>query len=366
MADNPFHSTRPAWRGDEPTKARREPQRPWRKEVEPSGKKPRRLSKRAKIIIAATSFAAVVGAFIAILYLISPPKPTCLVLYGAPNETNLAVPHNVHGWQGLQVLAQLGETRGGVGSWLWHRDATRLRLWHEPGKVEDKTDWNKGMDNIQEKTIIVFLAMHGGADDEGAYLIKEDASNRRLLRLKTVLADLGSDKLKGKKKLLILDATQVTAHWSGGMLNNDFVARLKEQKQTIESIPNLVVLCASDENQRSWTSDEWQQTAFAHFVIEGLKGKARTKTGRITAQDLYEYVAKEVKSWAEANRDALQQPILLGDKSSAENMELVLEENAQPRAEAKNTAAAFPMEELQSAWTRCQTLRARDAVARRQ
>src|SRR5262249_18012182 len=116
-----------------------------------------------------------------------------------------------------------------------------------------------------------------------------------------------------RHKVLILDATRITANWQLGMLHNDFARALAALEGRIAEIPNLIVLSASDVDQRSWISEEWRQTAFAHALIEGLRGAApdRDQDGRISAWELYEYVQGRVATWVESNRGAVQTPVLL-------------------------------------------------------
>src|SRR5262249_13357706 len=135
--------------------------------------------------------------------------------------------------------------------------------------------------------------------------------------------------LQGRTILLILDATQVASSWPLGVLQNDFARQVKELDE-VRANPNLVVLLASDEGQRSWVSEEWRQSIFAHFVIEGLKGAAAQASGksRVTALDLHHFVLDQVKKWTQVNRDQRQSPVLVGDPGLAERLELPAVEGA--------------------------------------
>ena len=79
----------------------------------------------------------------------------------------------------------------------------------------------RDLDKAPEQTVVLFLALHGGTDGEGAYFLPQDATvdpnpdNRlRLTAVLSRLAALPAD----KKKVLILDATQMQANWALGML----------------------------------------------------------------------------------------------------------------------------------------------------
>ena len=175
--------------------------------------------------------------------------------------------------------------------------------------------WDRDLDAIAEPTVVVVLALHGGADDHGAYLLPQDAavgdddSNRvRLAGILERLARLPA----GKNKVLILDATQMAVHWQLGMLANDFARALDELNDRIAAIPNLVVLSASAAEQCSWNSPEWGQTAFGHYLVNGLRGAADTDgNNRVTTLELFHYLRDKVHQWSSHHRGAAQTPVLL-------------------------------------------------------
>ena len=98
-----------------------------------------------------------------------------------------------------------------------------------------------------------------------------------------------------KKKLLILDATQVPADWSLGMLQNDFARALGDMNKQIEACPTSSSSAPATSNERSYGSEELRKTVFMHYVTEGLKGAAdEDHNGRIDAVELHEYVRRQV------------------------------------------------------------------------
>src|SRR5207245_10930170 len=110
--------------------------------------------------------------------------------------------------------------------------------------------------------------LHGGVDGNGAYRFLDKAKYRgeeELLRIEEVL-DALRDVPKEKNKVLILEPAQISAYWSRGMLHNDFVRELKKLEKRI-SDENLVVLCASDVDQRSWPSAQRGLTVFADILM---------------------------------------------------------------------------------------------------
>lgn len=243
---------------------------------------------------------------------LSPPRPARLVLLGAGYQANLAVPQNVYGWQALTDLADLTRSDDVFSFW----GAQLLNLPHGPLEVWSNTAWDRGLADVPERSVVLYFTLHGATDESGPFLFTADVDGagdaKHRLRLTTVLDRLA--KLPPQKqKVLLLDSTQMMANWRLGVLANNFAAQLKEIEPRILAVPNLVVLCASDEGQRSWVCDEWRRTIYSHYVIEGLKGAASDmeNDGRINAWELHRFVQANVSGWVQANRAASQTPLLL-------------------------------------------------------
>ncbi|MFL5246138.1 MAG: hypothetical protein ACJ8FY_29060 [Gemmataceae bacterium] len=322
-----------------------------------------RWSRRTRLVMASVFFLALTGALIWVATLLRPPRPASLVLLGASYDDNLALPHNLQGWQGLEDLAQL-TNRPESNSWLAWLGSGAINLLHRDDRLTSTTDWTKGWDDFKEQTIIVFVSLHGGVDGKGPFLFLDDRTGRKRLRLEQLLDHLDAGKLHDKNKLLILDATQAQSNWPAGQLHNDFVRLLKDlhKRRTADgSDANLYILCASDTGQRSWASEDWQQTIFGHFVTEGLKGGAdKNGDSRVSAGELYHYVHDQVKQWARDNRDALQEPVLLGDEKSAEAVELVKIETSYDEPSREDTrGASVNLGGLDAVWKHYEELRGR-------
>jgi hypothetical protein len=307
-----------------------------------------------------------IGILIAVALWLIPVKPPTLILLGAGYQKNLGVPHNVHGWNGLKDLYE------------WAKSDTASSYWggslpdalHEPRELTRDSDWDQEMHQgrFKEATVVLFLALHGGADLSGPFLLPGDAeppdSDKNRLRLERILDSLG--KLDSKKnKVLILDATQVTANWPFGMLHNDFVRALKELDAKIKAIPNLVVISSSDIDQRSWTIDTraYHHTIFAHYLIEGLKGAAdKDHNKNINALQLYDYVRERVATWVRDTRSAEQVPLLLPEgeegKQRAGKIHLTQVPNSYQELPAPEPPADFA-NEIQDQWEKYQRLAGR-------
>jgi hypothetical protein len=322
-------------------------------------------SRKAKVRIALGLLVVVVAGLIVLAYMLRWRRPACLVLVGASYDTNLAIPHNVFGWRGLEALSAEAETGGTVSSmFFWNKSGKMRKVTERPRTIDSSTSWKKvweevGNQKVDEDVIVFFLALHGGASSEGAYLLENgpDPAKDSRTYIKDILQDLKNAKhLEGKTKVLILDATQVRANWLGGMVYNDFVARLEEEiKGNPDLTRDLIVLTSTSAGERSWASEEWGQTVFAHFVIEGLKGAAGKE---VTAYHLWEYVNERVASWAWANRKASQRPHLLGDKELAKTSVLVHLDKDYEGTDAPVAANHLDKhkEELKNAWEKARAL----------
>ena len=80
--------------------------------------------------------------------------------------------------QGLAELARGGPANAlGMGSGL-------LRLKHDPRELKTGDEWDRGLEDFKERTVIIYLAMHGGADAEGAYLLRDDSEYQKPSKLR--------------------------------------------------------------------------------------------------------------------------------------------------------------------------------------
>jgi hypothetical protein len=341
MPADPSRPQRPSWRDQAKAGDRKvEAQKAWRKEpAVPAGTPKRPIARKAKLAGVFLAMAAVVGGIIAVILWLWPAKPIYVVLIGAGYEQNLAIPHNVYGMEGLNGIEELFKDK---------EKLARLDRFQQP------TSWQRAIQEFKsggkEKTIVLYFAMHGGADSNGPYLLfnnkAPEKDDKSLLRIDQLLKEL--ERLPGdKKKLLILDATQIS-HCPRLMVANEFSRKLKELNSAIKKIDNLVVLNASDDNQRSWTSDEWRQSAFGHYLQEGLKGGADNGKGRVTALTLFKFVRDKVERWAYDNRFAAQTPLLLPQgndgEARADSMELALVEDSYSPTAPPSPPRSLPKE----------------------
>lgn len=280
----------------------------WRREPRP----PSRRRRAAALLAAAVGYLVFSGLLVAVALLLWPPRPACLILAGAGYESNLAVPPNVFGKATLGALARL--TRRPAAGYLWR--SRRLRVADGPRVVRSAHDfqaWGRKVEGRSERTVVFYLAAHGAVDSSGRpCLLGDDADAAHgLIPVVELLQHLRTKAFGGKRKVLILDATQVEADWHLGMLSNGFARALEGLDEEIRKDPNLVVISASGPGQRSWPAPGLGMTAFGRFVVDGLSGDAAEPSGRLDAADLADFLTREVGRWARDHRDAVQTPVLL-------------------------------------------------------
>ena len=264
-----------------------------------------RSTYRLRLTIAWTALLLFGSTLIWSLTWIKPQPAVRVSLIGASYAENLSVNHNLYGWKDLQSLASTLEVDP-------HLD--RVQLSSAPIDFHHDTRWDAGLSGSDQDTIVLYFSVHGVSEKSQPYLLPMDcsATQKQGLAVRSVVERLA--KLPAsQKKLLVLDASHFQLNWQYGVLHNDFVRSLKTLEQEIASVPNLIVFCATDENQRSWESALNQRTAFGHFLQEGLRGAAKdgNQNGRLDAEDLFRFTQQSVSHWVQTAYGQTQEPILL-------------------------------------------------------
>jgi Mg-chelatase subunit ChlD len=356
-----------SWKDGAPGSKSRPVEEPWRKDQGAvRSERPWWRSKRASIGFVTAALMLVIAIIIVVVRYWHPVNPMHLVLIGPGYEPNLFVPHNVSGHNGVMELKRIHDDKqwGNGNEADVKSDFSAIKIALEDPLLYTTSRFGKA------KTVVVFVSAHGIArlkdDHLTPYLVPNNdnlhsaATLYPLDELLALLKKLPAD----TPKLLLLDVTQVSAHWPLGELHNDFARALNARAEDIKKkVEKLVVISSSDEDQRSWVSPEWGQTYFAHFVIEGLKGAADgagtgKKNGRVDALELFQYVRNEVKRWVWHNRGRLQTPVKFGvDDDRARNLELVncgdyQADYAVPKVDEKKYEKDY-----EAAWEKCRELR---------
>lgn len=361
----------PDWRQSGSDATSSGPAKPWQADETtssgPSAVPSKRNIRRTVAVLSVLLLAVGIGV---VAYWLRAIKPSCLILVGSGYEQNLLLPHNAHGWNGLHLLEREVTQASSF------KDGFRFP-WDQPTKIRQagldemkeqgwKDIWKKIRARIdegprKENTVLLFVSLHGMADDKEAYLAPNVSGLRSgqsfeqaCIPFREVLESLQT--VKHKKIVLLLDVAQAPLHTPIGMLHNDFVARLKQEYgKKIDEMSNLVVICSADADQRSWASEEWQNSVFAHYVTQALKGDEHTPGANVTAGSLYDYLKKKVDTWAQTNRARKQTPILLGGQARADGMALV--HIAEPYAPPPAPSASLDVDVLKAEWDKWQKLR---------
>jgi serine/threonine protein kinase len=320
--------------------------------IESKGKKSKRPRLLLRMTIAMSLIFIGTAAF-TLLYMLRPLPMTSVVVLGASYDVNLSLPHNAHGWQGLSDLAQVASR----GSHMWLEYPRG-----ESVQVRDEASWQKQWKDalrakINGKTVLLYLALHGGADAEGAYLFLNEPRLKEKVYVRTLLDDIVKQ-WPSRNIVLILEPGPLDAHWQSGMFENQFVPRLKAAVDAVaENHDKLLVLCGCDDNQVCWSSDEWRRTIFTHYLAEGLRGAAAKDDNSVTVGTLFDYVKGKVAGWAEMNRGMRQTPVLLGNGSRNTELTKITATYTEQSPQAAPGLSPFTAShELTNAWVECTKL----------
>src|SRR5438105_6462469 len=176
----------------------------WRREPATpaaAGRSGKRVSRKTKLVATAIGFLVFCGLLVWAVTLLIPPKPACVVLLYADSEDNLAIPSNPYGRVAALDLQEL--TESGIGSYFWSSKGS-LHLKGKATELRSDESWDKDLGDFKEKTVVAYLALPGGADTKGAYLLPADSSGgpdeKNRLRLEKILADLGDPAKINPKK----------------------------------------------------------------------------------------------------------------------------------------------------------------------
>jgi len=150
--------------------------------------------------------------------------------------------------------------------------------------------------------------------ESGAYLVTLPDKSEPLpvsISLSAIIRDL-RDHSRRAPTMLILDCSVDAADRSLGLYGNNFIGELQSLVQRSPD-PNeqLAVLAACDSGQLTWGCEGSDGSVFIHYVEEFFR-QLPGKRGRFTASALHRYVQQAVAQWVDANRHAVQTPILLG------------------------------------------------------
>lgn len=365
----PNDPSQPSWKGQDrsalPTgrQGRVNPQHTWK--TSGTSSTPVVPGRKLKVsLLSGLGVVLLIGLVVLILMLMR-TRPTCLVVVATDfrkTADNLSVPLNIYGYRGGRDLLNFVSAADRPG-WCDVLGSPQDPWQVDPNRPDTK--WWLDLGGRAENTLIIFIAQPGTTDDNGLPELITETGRR--WKVEALLAEL--EKLpRDKKKLLIFDATQTFTDWRRGVLHNHFADGLLQIKDKIAAVPNLLVMCSSSKDQRSWVSEEFGHSVFTHYILDGLAGGAARgkKRGGVYAADLFEHVKTKTDEWVQRNRADLgrpfhQTPMLLPDTNEAKAMAngfLLGYGDGDYAGEPKvNKQREFNEKQLEDAW------KARDALA---
>jgi len=193
-------------------------------------------------------------------------------------------------------------TDGLRGTWV-RREATVLDGLGTSRGMATLANRLQGIVSRPKDTLILYLSVHGVSYDGTAYVLCSDYPRKGYLAEgetgRYPLTDL-LDQVKqcpAAVKLLMLDAGHLDADPRLGMLVNEFPRLLADAVESTDD-PALWVITANGSMETSHTSHAWQQSVFAHYLAEGLRGGAdRNDDGTVELDELFHFVRSSVVAW---------------------------------------------------------------------
>ena len=133
-------------------------------------------------------------------------------------------------------------------------------------------------------------------------------------------------RLPTDQQLLVLDCQRMESLWPQGILVNQFVDAVREHlAEHAERYRSIHVLCSCSPGEVAWTDETAGQSVFGRAFVRGLAGAADTAgraDGRISLEELTDFVQRNVDSWVRENRADRQRPLLLTPAGAAESVVL--------------------------------------------
>jgi formylglycine-generating enzyme required for sulfatase activity/uncharacterized caspase-like protein len=147
--------------------------------------------------------------------------------------------------------------------------------------------------------LVLYFSGHGIKDESGSLYLAFKNTVRSRLRSTALKSDYireAMDQSRSKRQVLILDCCNSGAFPQGTKAETGGSMGITQAFQGY----GRFVLTASDSTQFAWEGDkiigETNNSLFTHFLVKGLKGEAdRDSDGRITVDELYDYVFEQVQ-----------------------------------------------------------------------
>ena len=177
--------------------------------------------------------------------------------------------------------------------------------------TDDLTSWptigniKRGIERIAEvavkgDVILLFFSGHGVTEGDQCHLVPVDGDRKQAIPLAWVKQKLGSS--AASHKLLVLDA----CHAGAAKGVNGIEVSHKTRS-------DIVMLLSCKAKQVSWPDEQRGHSVFSWYLLEGLRGAAAGPDRKVTHQELFSYVQRNVRKWTFAKEKPLQTPVMAGE-----------------------------------------------------
>lgn len=205
------------------------------------------------------------------------------------------------------------------------RDAEALFQAFSPQEVDRPStsqleeSFTRELDRLRSRndpSLVVYLCALARVKEGQVYVLPGDARLDDFPRKAKPLSEvfLALRECPSPQKMLILDISHPLADPFRGILADDVASHVQLAYEKA-NVPNLCVLAACSPGEVSLASEELRRSVFAYYVERGLRGEAdgilNEPNGRVTVQELAQYVKGQVSRWAKGNRATGQNPVLL-------------------------------------------------------
>jgi hypothetical protein len=319
-----------------------------------------RLSVRSRRAIAGLlALGCIAGIFwLIILWRVGQPVPVHILAYGISVYDQGVIPPNETGRADASAFLALED--------LNSKYSKRFIVEDLENKLGGGELQKSLVGDYSKENLVVLFSMHGrvsgnshenlvaqfyGIHANGVNDVEPDSES--MIPIPDVLEKLRQS--QAKNILLLIDVGHLQSNWELGLLANDFVDQLLRHLEN-KPLPNLCVLCSAGPYESSWVdsgdtavsssssiansakeketdkSTAAKMSVFAHFVLEGLKGKAdgwgvkasnrKSPSGdqfvatdhptnnSIDSDELYAYVRHHVAQAVEKRQPSATQTIL--------------------------------------------------------
>ncbi|WP_010585392.1 VWA domain-containing protein [Schlesneria paludicola] len=181
-----------------------------------------------------------------------------------------------------------------------------------------------------------------------------------------------------QKKVLVIDVASGPIDWRWGQFARPPMGSSADQEASnpaidklISDVKNLAVITSGAPGEPSWASPILKQSVFAHFLCRALAGDAdgcvanRRKDGKVTLDELHQFLLTRTNHWVQQNRDPRgQHPQMRLSVGSSDNfLNTVLSTKKLAPQTAPSAANDEPArEKLKELWIKRDKWEAEDAA----